>query len=74
MLIFYALEKRSPWFIFAFALSCMLASAYGFLPGRMAIWRGGGHMVSGGAPSLVASENPRLKLCAPSYFKYFSGS
>jgi hypothetical protein len=33
MLIFYALEKRSPWFIFAFALSCMLASAYGFLQG-----------------------------------------
>jgi hypothetical protein len=33
MLIFYTLEKRSPWFIFAFALSCMLASAYGFLQG-----------------------------------------
>jgi hypothetical protein len=33
MLIFYALEKRSPWFIFAFALACMLASVYGFLQG-----------------------------------------
>ncbi len=33
MLIFYALEKRSPWFIFAFALSCALGSVYGFLQG-----------------------------------------
>jgi hypothetical protein len=33
MLIFYALEKRSPWFIFAFALACTLASVYGFLQG-----------------------------------------
>src|ERR1041385_6077908 len=33
MLIFYALERRSPWFIFAFALACALASVYGFLQG-----------------------------------------
>ncbi|HKD80319.1 MAG TPA: hypothetical protein VKH81_11545 [Candidatus Angelobacter sp.] len=33
MLIFYALEKRSPWFIFAFAGACVLASIYGFLQG-----------------------------------------
>ena len=33
MLIFYALEDRSPWFILAFAFSCMLGSAYGFLQG-----------------------------------------
>jgi len=33
MLVFYALEKRSPWFIFAFALACVLASVYGFLQG-----------------------------------------
>jgi hypothetical protein len=33
MLVFYALEKRSPWFILAFAVSCVLASAYGFLQG-----------------------------------------
>jgi hypothetical protein len=33
MLVFYALEKRSPWFIFAFALACALASIYGFLQG-----------------------------------------
>jgi hypothetical protein len=33
MLIFYALEDRSPWFIFAFALACSLGSVYGFLQG-----------------------------------------
>ena len=33
MLIFYALEKRSKWFVLAFAGSCLLGSAYGFLQG-----------------------------------------
>ena len=33
MLIFYALEDRSPWFILAFAGACALASIYGFLQG-----------------------------------------
>jgi hypothetical protein len=33
MLVFYALEHRSPRFILAFAGACALASAYGFLQG-----------------------------------------
>jgi hypothetical protein len=33
MLVCYALEDRSPWFIFGFAVSCALGSAYGFLQG-----------------------------------------
>jgi hypothetical protein len=33
MLVCYALEKRSTWFVLAFAISCVLASAYGFLQG-----------------------------------------
>jgi hypothetical protein len=33
MLVSYALERRSHWFILAFALSCALGSAYGFLLG-----------------------------------------
>jgi hypothetical protein len=33
MLVCYALEERSTWFILAFAASCALASAYGFLQG-----------------------------------------
>lgn len=33
MLLFYALESRSLWFVLAFAFSCVLASIYGFLQG-----------------------------------------
>jgi hypothetical protein len=33
MLVTYAFEDRSPWFILAFAFSCALGSAYGFLQG-----------------------------------------
>jgi len=33
MLAFYALERRSSWFILGFAFSCALGSAYGFLQG-----------------------------------------
>ena len=33
MLVTYALETRSSWFILAFAGSCLLGSAYGFLQG-----------------------------------------
>ena len=33
MLVCYALEPRSPWFIFAFAAACALGSVYGFLQG-----------------------------------------
>jgi hypothetical protein len=46
MLIFYALEDHSPWFILAFAAACALASVYGFLQGAWpfgiieAVWAG----------------------------------
>ncbi len=33
MLVCYALEDRSPWFILGFAVSCALGSGYGFLQG-----------------------------------------
>jgi hypothetical protein len=33
MLVCYALESRSPWFVFAFAIACAWASVYGFLQG-----------------------------------------
>lgn len=33
MLVFYALEKRSHWYILAFSISCLLGSLYGFLQG-----------------------------------------
>ena len=33
MLVCYALEHRSPWFVLAFAGACALGSLYGFLQG-----------------------------------------
>ncbi len=33
MLVAYALEDRSRWFILAFAVACALGSVYGFLQG-----------------------------------------
>jgi hypothetical protein len=56
MLVFYALEDRSPWFVLAFAAACALASAYGFLQGAWpfglveAVW------------TLVALRRWRLRL------------
>jgi hypothetical protein len=46
MLVTYALEQRSHWFILAFAIACLLGSAYGFLQGAWpfgmveAVWAG----------------------------------
>lgn len=33
MLVSYALEQRSSWYVLAFAFSCCLGSIYGFLQG-----------------------------------------
>ena len=33
MMVMYALERRHPRFVLAFALGCLLSSAYGFLSG-----------------------------------------
>ena len=33
MVVCYALEKWSHWFVLGFALSCVLGSVYGFLQG-----------------------------------------
>lgn len=46
MLVTYALEDRSAWFVLGFAVACVLGSAYGFLQGAWpfgvleAIWAG----------------------------------
>jgi hypothetical protein len=56
MLVFYALEDRSAWFVLAFAASCLMASLYGFLQGAWpfglveAIW------------SLIAARRWRIRL------------
>lgn len=33
MMLMYALERRHPSFVLAFAVGCLLSSAYGFLSG-----------------------------------------
>ena len=33
MMLFYALESRSHWYVLAFSGTCVLASIYGFLQG-----------------------------------------
>ncbi len=33
MMTMYALEARGPWFVLAFAVGCVMSSAYGFLAG-----------------------------------------
>jgi len=33
MLVCYAFEDRSPWWVLGFAASCVLGSTYGFLQG-----------------------------------------
>lgn len=33
MVVAYALEARSHWFVLGFAVACLLGSAYGFLQG-----------------------------------------
>jgi hypothetical protein len=35
MLVCYAFEDKSPWFILAFAGACALGSIYGFLQGAL---------------------------------------
>ena len=53
MVVCYALERRSPWFILAFAVSCILGSVYGFLQGAWP-WFGGGGMVGNRSAAVVA--------------------
>lgn len=59
MLVTYALEDKSPWFILAFSAACTLGSAYGFLQGAWpfglleAIW------------SLVAFQRYRVRRTRP---------
>jgi hypothetical protein len=33
MMVFYALESRSPWFTFVFGVACLGSSLYGWLAG-----------------------------------------
>lgn len=56
MLVCYAFEKRSAWFILGFSVACALGSAYGFLQGA---WPFG---IVEGIWSLVALGRWRAKI------------
>jgi hypothetical protein len=55
MLVCYTLERRSAWFVLAFASACALASVYEIPTGGMAVRRCRGDLVAGGALSLAPS-------------------
>lgn len=44
MMVMYALERRHPGFVVAFAVGCLLSSIYGFLSGLgpLASWKWSG--------------------------------
>ena len=66
MLVFYALEDRSPWSILAFAVACALVSLYGFLQGA---WPFGVVERSGRQWQFSAGgedqADPLLTVCSP---------
>ena len=53
MLVTYALERRSPWFVLAFAGAFALESVYGFLQGAWPFGLVEGHLLEGRHPALV---------------------
>ena len=56
MLVCYAFEKRSPWFILAFAVACALGAVYGFLQGGVAVRDCGGGVGGGGGAAVVGGS------------------
>jgi hypothetical protein len=59
MVLCYACENRSHWFILGFAVSCVLASVYGFLQGA---WPFG---LVEGLWSLIAARRWWLRMALP---------
>ena len=59
MLVCYALEHRSHWYIFAFAVSCAMGSAYGFLQGGVALRTGRSRVVDRCASTVVGGSPTR---------------
>ncbi len=61
MLVTYALEDRSHWFVLLFAASCALGSAYGFLQG-LAVRPGRGDLVHRGAATMAAEGDRKKRM------------
>jgi len=60
MMTMYALERRHPAFILAFAAGCLASAAYGFLSGGVAVRRGRGDLVGHRRAALSGREAGRL--------------
>lgn len=65
MLVTYAMEDRSHWFVLLFAASCALGSAYGFLQGRLAVRSGRSDLVHRGAAAMA----PQAAMTSSSVFR-----
>jgi hypothetical protein len=61
MLVFYALEHRSRWFVLAFAGASALGSLYGFLQGAWPFWDSRSHLVWGCGAAMVAATGAKMK-------------
>lgn len=59
MVVCYALEKRSTWFILGFAAACVLGSVYGFLQGA---WPFGPVEGLGGDPRCAVGTPPAIPM------------
>jgi hypothetical protein len=55
MLVCYALEDRSAWYVLAFAVACALGSAYGFLQGAWPFGIGRGDLGCYSKAALLSS-------------------
>ena len=66
MLVCYAMEERSPWWVLGFAFSCALGSVYGFLQGGMAFRAGRRHL---GHRGLAQVADQTLSVVTPTGFE-----
>ena len=56
MLVCYALEDRSRWFVLGFAVACASGIDLRISPGRLALWTGGGYLVFCRVATVVAAN------------------
>jgi len=72
MMLMYALERRGPRFVLAFAVGCVLASVYGFLAGTWPFgvveliwaaiaWRRWAQLAAGPSPAAAGSSSSHAR-------------
>jgi hypothetical protein len=63
MLVCYALEHRSPWYVLGFAVACVLAGLYAFLQGAWPL-RLGDRLYDCRIAALEATSQARVSVTA----------